>query len=677
MGRTPNAAGRRSRAFAILACASAIALAACQADKPAADTPDTPAAPVVSSSAAPAAPAPEAATPVSTAAAASAHGEALYQANCAACHDHSDVSRAPSKDALKAMSFQFVNYSLTNGKMKEMGKNLSAEDRGLLVGYLTNAAGIPNADWAKASMCPADRAKVDLTGQVVSAHFGFDRHNTRALTAKQAGLTKADLSNMDLAWAIGFPDIAEMRSAGAIIGTTLFYPVAGTGQMYAIDIAGDKPCFKWIYTAPGGAPLRSSVAYGTTADGSPLLVFSGLDSTVHAVDPRTGKAVWTKGVGSYAYSMTTGTPTVLKDRVIVPVSQFEIMVGGENKIQCCDNHGYVLSLDPKTGAQQWRYDTMPDAKPLRDRGDGKMYWGPSGAPIWNSPVVDEKRGLIYFGTGESNSQPVHKNTDALIAIGLKDGKEKWSYQATDRDLFVAACGPKPKPTQLNCVSDTVFRDVDFGASPILGHLKNGKDLLFAGQKSGTAWALDPATGKVVWRRDIGTGTPLGGIHWGIAYDNDTLYVPIANIGRQLPGGPPIDPALKAGLYALDANTGKIKWMYSPEPPPAAAGASAPTGRAARPPRNAAFSTAPAVIDGTVIAGALDGTLYVIDAKDGKLLWSYQTAKTYETVDGIPGKGGSIDANSITAGNGTLFVNSGYGQFGEIPGNVLLAFKPKK
>ena len=50
-------------------------------------------------------------------------------------------------------------------------------------------------------------------------------------------------------------------------------------------------------------------------------------------------------------------------------------------------------------------------------------YGPSGAPIWNSPVVDEKRGLIYFGTGESNSPPAHKNTDALIAIRLADGKQ--------------------------------------------------------------------------------------------------------------------------------------------------------------------------------------------------------------------------------------------------------------
>jgi polyvinyl alcohol dehydrogenase (cytochrome) len=611
-------------------------------------------------------------------------GERLYQANCAACHDNPEATRSPAKAALRTMSYQFINFTLTRGKMQAQGASLTDEQRGTLIGYLVGRAGVPNDAWAQSAMCPADRRAVNLTGQVVAQGFGFDRNNTRSLSARQAGLTRAQLSNMELAWTIAYPNVAEMRAQGAIIGTTMFLPVAATGQMYAIDISQPRPCFKWIYTAPGGAPLRTSAAYGTLADGTPLLVFSGLDSTVHAVDPRTGRALWTKGVGSYSYSMTTGTPTILKDRIIVPVAQFEISVAANNDIPCCNNHGYVLSLDPKTGAQQWRYDTMPDATPLRDRGDGKPYYGPSGAPVWNSPVVDERRGLIYFGTGEANSAPAHVNTNAIIAIGLADGRQRWARQATERDVFLSGCGLTPAANRYNCARDTVYRDVDFGASMVLGRLANGRDVLFAGQKSGTAWALNPDTGEVIWRREIGTGGALGGIHWGIAFANDTLYVPISNIGRQLPGGPPIDPALKAGMYALNAATGEIKWMYSPEPPPAvvppapAPGAAPAPARPNQGARNAAFSAVPLVVDGAVVAGALDGTLYVIDASNGRLLWSYQTNQTYaDTITGIAGKGGSIDAVSIWAGGGYLFANSGYGQFGEIPGNVTLAFRPRR
>ena len=47
-----------------------------------------------------------------------------------------------------------------------------------------------------------------------------------------------------------------------------------------------------------------------------------------------------------------------------------------------------------------------------------------------------------------------------------------------------------------------------------------------------------------------------------------------------------------------------------------------------------------------------------------------------TTDDLPHIGGSIDNASIVATNGMLFVTSGYGLFGQMPGNVLLAFKPK-
>ena len=128
------------------------------------------------------------------------------------------------------------------------------------------------------------------------------------------------------------------------------------------------------------------------ADGRGVLAFAGQDTIVYLLDAKTGKPLWTKKVGTYTYSMTTGTPMVLKDRIIVPVVAVRDHRSPRPTARvCCTNHGYVLSLDPKDGAQQWRYDTMEDAKPVKDRGDGKMLLGPSGAPIWNSPAVDEKR----------------------------------------------------------------------------------------------------------------------------------------------------------------------------------------------------------------------------------------------------------------------------------------------
>jgi polyvinyl alcohol dehydrogenase (cytochrome) len=85
------------------------------------------------------------------------------------------------------------------------------------------------------------------------------------------------------------------------------------------------------------------------------------------------------------------------------------------------------------------------------------------------------------------------------------------------------------------------------------------------------------------------------------------------------------------------------------------------------------SAAPLVIPGIVFAGSLDGHIRAYATEDGKIIWDYDTAKEYETTDGFKGKGGAIDGPSPVVANGMLFVNSGYGMFGQMPGNVLLAF----
>ncbi len=601
-------------------------------------------------------------------------GEAIYAQACASCHDQPELTRSPSKETLQAMNFQFLNFSLTEGKMKVQGAALSAEERGAVISYLTGRDTSSLDQWAEAMMCPADRREVDLSGEATVTTFGFTRSNARELSAEQAGLTAADLADMEIAWSIAFPDATTMRSQAAIVGHNAFLPVADAGAMYAFDLSDPAdPCVQWIYNTPGGAPLRTSASYGVVADGTPLLVFSGLDSTVHAVDARTGEAVWTKGVGVYSYSLTTGTPTVLADRVIVPVAQYEISVAADNSTLCCTNHGYVLSLDPATGDQQWRYDTMEDAVHQRDRGDGQSLMGPSGAPIWNSPSVDTERGLIYFGTGESNSPPAHRNTNALIAISLETGEEVWSHQATPEDIYNSRCGANPPADRLNCVSETVYRDVDFGASLILAERSSGEDVVLAGQKSGSVWALEPETGEVVWRTALGTGGPLGGVHWGIAYADDKVFVPIAAPGRPIPGEWEGDPEINPGLYALDASDGSILWSFNPEVD--CANAAEAERRACI--RSAFMSGAPTVIDGVVISGSLGGQLFALDAATGEMLWRIDTAGDHEALNGVEANGGAIDAASIVGVNGLLLANTGYGMFGQDPGNVMLALRPRR
>jgi polyvinyl alcohol dehydrogenase (cytochrome) len=64
-----------------------------------------------------------------------------------------------------------------------------------------------------------------------------------------------------------------------------------------------------------------------------------------------------------------------------------------------------------------------------------------------------------------------------------------------------------------------------------------------------------------------------------------------------------------------------------------------------------------------------------NAEDGTVIWDFDTAREFQTVNGIKAKGGSIDGPGVVVANGMVFINSGYSRFGGMPGNVLLAFAP--
>ena len=77
--------------------------------------------------------------------------------------------------------------------------------------------------------------------------------------------------------------------------------------------------------------------------------------------------------------------------------------------------------------------------------------------------------------------------------------------------------------------------------------------------------------------------------------------------------------------------------------------------------------------GRRVSGSLDGHLRAFATGDGRLLWDFDTARDYRTINGVAAKGGSLDGAGAVIVDGMVFVNSGYPRFGGLPGNVLLAF----
>jgi polyvinyl alcohol dehydrogenase (cytochrome) len=84
-----------------------------------------------------------------------------------------------------------------------------------------------------------------------------------------------------------------------------------------------------------------------------------------------------------------------------------------------------------------------------------------------------------------------------------------------------------------------------------------------------------------------------------------------------------------------------------------------------------------VIPGVVFSDGWDGVLHALSTADGHEIWQTGTAQEFKTVNGVPGKGGSLGAPGPVVEGGKLYVGSGYiGTGNGMPGNVLLAFSPQ-
>ena len=209
-----------------------------------------------------------------------------------------------------------------------------------------------------------------------------------------------------------------------------------------------------------------------------------------------------------------------------------------------------------------------------------------------------------------------------MAFDLETGSLRWTNQVTPKDNFLVNC---KQPGLGNCPEDA-GPDHDFGSSPILRTLPNGKQILLAGQKSAVIYALDPDKGgKILWQARLGAGGALGGIEWGFAADERNVYVPVADT---------TGPERKPGITALQISTGKQLW-HVPAP---AANCSWGQVRC-----NNSQSAAATLIPGVIFSGTVDGHLRAYSIKDGTIIWDVDTALPIVTVNGGLTNGGALVA----------------------------------
>lgn len=580
--------------------------------------------------------------------------ETVFQQHCAVCHNN-PATRAPGRASLRVMSPEFVVEALTNGLMKAQGSALAPAQRVALAEYLTGQK--IGMQTPMGGRCGGAQPPFSFSGPSFNG-WGANPENWRYQA--EPGIGAEQLEQLEVKWAFGFPGAVAAFGQPTVAGNRVFVG-SQNGHVYSLDAASG--CYHWDYAASAGVRTAVTVARIGNVDAA---LFGDRRGHVYSVDVATGATIWKVMADDAPSVQITGAPALFEGRLYVPISVGDDSAAVDPKYECCKGRGAVVALDAATGEALWKTYTIPEASPQGRNRIGTQLWGPSGVSIWSSPTIDQRRRMLYVGTGDNHSAPATDTSDAVIAMSLEFGKIVWSRQLTAGDMGNGACLAADKT---NC-PEPHGPDFDLGSSANLITLENGQRLLTIGQKSGMVWALAPDEGgRIVWKTRVGKGGILGGVQWGTATDGKVVYVAVSDIAFFHPVlGQPLlpDPNLGGGLHALEAATGATLWHA----PPAKACANRTN---CSPAQSAAVTATPEY----VLSGSIDGHVRAYSTASGKVLWDYDTARPFSTINGVRANGGSLDSGGPSVAGGMLFVNSGYGLYGGQAGNVLIAFAPRR
>ena len=570
-------------------------------------------------------------------------GFGIFQNNCTACHGNPKVPAAPSPAAIRAMPPERIYQALTTGVMQIQGKSLSdlakrrvAESMsGRLLGTakLGAAKNMPN-------QCKTHPPLTDPAKSPAWNGWGADIHNTRFQPGKAAGITKADVSKLRLKWAFGYPNGVSAFGQPSVVSGRVFVGT-DTGYVYSLD--AKTGCVYWSYKTVSNVRNAVVVAPISGYDGVKYAAFFGdLQSHLYAVDAATGQLLWRDRVEEHFTDRITAAPVYYDHVLYVPVSSWEEFSAANEDYPCCTSQGAVVAVNADTGDHIWKTYVIPERpKPVRKNSKGTQLYAPAGGSVWNTPTIDVKRGAIYFGTGDATTYPAADTSDSVMALDMKTGAMRWHYQVTRNDSFLGGCYGKDKSENCPKVQGP---DWDIPCSPVLTTLPDGRDVIIVGTKPGDVLALDPdKKGKVIWRVNIAEKGERG-ITWGGAIHDGYAYFGLS-------GG---------GMVKLRLSDGRKMWYQ-------------PIDAKAKVLNNGAPTSA---IPGVAFVGGSDGKVNALSMEDGKVLWSFATARDFDTVNKVKAHGGAINTVGPTIAGGMMFIGSGYNVIGGKPGNVLLAFAPE-
>jgi lanthanide-dependent methanol dehydrogenase len=489
-----------------------------------------------------------------------------------------------------------------------------------------------------------------------------DYANTRHSALKQ--ITAANVGKLQVAWTFSTGVLRGHEGAPLVIGDMMYLHGPFPNPVYALNLA-DENKIVWKYQ-PVQDPTVIPVMCCDTVNrglsyGDGKIFLSQADTTLVALDAKTGKVVWSQKNGDPSKGETsTGAPHVIKDKVLVGIS------GGEFGVR-----GSVTAYNMKTGERVWRgYSMGPDSDmlidPVKTTALGKPVgansslstwqgdqWKIGGGTTWGWYSYDPQLNLMYYGSGNPSTwNPKQRPGDnkwsmTIWARDVDSGAVRWVYQMTPHDEW-----------DFDGVNEMILADQQIGGQ--------SRKTLVHFDRNGLGYTLDRVTGellvaekfdpKVNWTSgvDMNKNSPTYGRpavlpqysteHNGedvnsknicpaalgskdeqpAAYSPETglFYVPTNHVcmdyepfkvnyaagqpyvGATLSMFPPQGETHMGNFIAWDGKTGKIVWSNKEQ--------------------FSVWSGALTTAGGLVFYGTLEGYLKAVDAKTGKELYKFKT-----------------------------------------------------
>jgi outer membrane protein assembly factor BamB len=277
-----------------------------------------------------------------------------------------------------------------------------------------------------------------------------------------------------------------------------FSPVMAEGKLFLLKNNGalhaiNKRSGKAVWKKKLGVLAAASPAYGNGRIFVPILSRGkSKPGAVYALDAKTGKILWKRLLPS----RTESSPVFDNDR---------IYLGSEN--------GTVYALRAGDGAVRWKFKASGAVKSALALADGKLYFGDysgrvyairqaDGGQVWNTGTKGGafglKSGTFYSTPAVANGRVFVGNTDGrMYSFSSANGKLAWTKGTGSYVYSSPAVAPGP----------------------------GGKPTVFFGSYDGRFYAVDARSGKLRWSYRDG-----GKISGGATVIGDIVY--FSNYGKK-------------------------------------------------------------------------------------------------------------------------------------------------